>query len=40
MIIVDQWNQTMRLYEIQVMVIYSFAILVTDARALCKEGYL
>ena len=39
-IIIDQWNRTARLYEIQVAVIYSRAILVTLASVSRKEGYL
>ena len=35
-IIIDQWNQTARLYEIQVTVIYSHAIL-CDVKVPCKE---
>ena len=38
-IIIDQWNQTARLYEIQVTVIYSCACH-CDVRMSCKAGYL
>ena len=42
MIIIDQWNQTMRLYNIQVTIIYSLTILATvmlqccEKRVICK----
>ena len=39
-IIIHQWNQTARLYEIQVTVICSRAILVAVTSVQCKEGYL
>ena len=42
MIVIDQWHQTVRLYESQITVIYSRAILVTvtsecrEKRFVCK----
>ena len=39
-IIIDQWNQTAHLYEIQVTVIFRRVILVAVKSVPCKEGYL
>ena len=40
-IIIEQWNQTVRLYEIKGKIFYSRSNLVTvTVRVPCKEGYL
>ena len=39
-IIIDQWNQTALLYEIQVTGIYGRTILVVVTLVRCKEGCL